>query len=191
MAYDAKLGKVVMFGGGNLEFVSLNDTWLWDGTAKTWTQQFPVHSPSARETTLAYDANTNQIVFFGGATSGVVYNDTWTYDGVDWTEQHPATVPPARADNGLAFNPVLKSVVIYGGLAGSCEDCGERRLNDTWLWNGINWVQVLPSASPQPSSGTSFTFDTDIDAMVLFGGWISSGSFTNSTWLFRVFPSAQ
>ncbi len=187
MVFDSHLGKVVMFGGDNLQFDMMNDTWEWDGASKTWTQQFPAHSPSPRDTTLAYDASTNQVIFFGGWTNGLAYSDTWTYDGVDWIQQHPATSPQARADNAMAFDPVLRRVVLYGGLAGPCEDCGEGRLNDTWVWNGVNWSQIQTPLSPQPSSGTSFTYDASIDAMVLFGGWISSGSFTNSTWLFRVF----
>jgi hypothetical protein len=187
MVFDAHLGKVVMFGGVNLQFDMMNDTWEWDGTAKTWTQQFPAHSPSPRDTTLAYDDATNQIIFFGGWTNGVVYGDTWTYNGVDWVQQQPATVPQARADNALAFDSALKSVMLYGGLAGPCEDCGEGRLNDTWLWNGTNWNQVQASGHPVASSGASFTYDASIDAIVLFGGWISSNGFTNSTWLFRAF----
>jgi len=61
---------------------------------------------------------------------------------VDWVQHQPVTSPPARTDNGLAFDPILKGVVLFGGLAGACEDCGPGRLNDTWLWDGKNWGQV-------------------------------------------------
>ena len=186
MAFDAQLGKVVLFGGYTYQFDMFNDTWEWDGTSKTWTEQFPVHSPSPRVTTLAYDAVTEHVMFFGGWTNGVPYNDTWTYNGVDWVQQQPATVPQARADNGLAFDPILKRVVRYGGLAGACEDCGQGRLNDTWLWNGQNWAQVQTAASPHPSSGVSFVFDGSTNTMLLFGGWVSDYQFTNATWLFGI-----
>jgi hypothetical protein len=188
MTYDAKLGKVVMFGGDD-NFVFNDETWEWDGVSKTWTQQFPAHSPSPRSGTIAYDGTTNQVILFGGNTNGVAYGDTWTYDGVDWVQHQPATSPQARTDNALAFDPAVKSVVLFGGLAGSCEDCGEARLNDTWLWNGTNWDEVeTPSANPEPSSGASFTYDGAIHSMVLFGGWVSDFNFTNTTWLFRFFP---
>jgi hypothetical protein len=65
-------------------------------------------------------------MFFGG-------------NGVDWVQQQPVTVPPTRTDNGLAYDPTLKRVVLFGGLADSCEDCGQGRLNDIWLWDGQNW----------------------------------------------------
>ena len=61
---------------------------------------------------------------------------------MDWVQHQPVTSPPARTDNGLAFDPILKGVVLFGGLAGACEDCGQGRLNDTWLWDGKNWGQV-------------------------------------------------
>lgn len=178
MVFDSELGKVVMFGPDT-------ETWEWDGTSKTWTEQFPVHSPSARSATLAYEETSNQVILFGGVSSTLsytYYGDTWTYDGVDWVQQQPATVPRARCDNGLAFDPILKSVVLFGGLAGPCEDCDDGRLNDTWLWGGSNWIAAQTSRAPTPSSGTSFDYDVTAGGMLLFGGWVSSDGFTYKTW---------
>lgn len=155
MVFDAQLGKVVLFGGYGAGFIIMDDTWVWDGKSKTWTQLFPAHSPSARTATLAYDEIAKQILLFGGWSNGVAYDDTWAYDGVDWVQRKPKTSPRTRADNGLAYDPVLQSVVLFGGLAGPCEDCGEGRLNDTWLWDGQNWNEVQTSTSPEPSSGVS------------------------------------
>jgi hypothetical protein len=187
MVLDSQLGKVVLFGGYTDQFVIFNDTWEWDGKSKTWTEKFPADSPSPRTATLAYDETSKRVLLFGGWTNGIDYGDTWTYNGVNWVQQQPATSPQARADNGLAFDPILKSVVLFGGLAGPCEDCGEGRLNDTWLWDGDNWSQVQTLLSPEPSSGVAFTYDGTTKGMLLFGGWISSSSFTGNTWLFEVF----
>jgi len=184
MVYDYHLGKVVMFGGGTDQFVTEDDTWEWDGPSKTWTQQFPAHSPSPRAATLAYDETAKLVVLFGGNTNGIAYDDTWTYNGVDWVQQNPATVPPTRTDNGLAYDLVLKKVVLFGGLAGACEDCGQGRLNDTWLWDGSNWSQVQTAKNPQTSSGLSFTYDGTTKGMLLFGGWVTDFSFSNTTWVF-------
>jgi hypothetical protein len=184
MVFDVQLGKVVLFGGYGANFVVMDDTWEWDGQSKSWTQQFPAHSPSPRTATLAYDESSKEVLLFGGWTNGVAYGDTWTYNGVDWVEEKPVTSPQTRADNGLAYDPILKLVVLFGGLAGPCEDCGEGRLNDTWLWNGQNWSQVKTSVNPQPSSGVSFAFDRTTKAMLLFGGWVSDYSFTDKTGFF-------
>jgi hypothetical protein len=124
------------------------------------------------------------VLFGGWAPNGIVYGDTWTYNGLDWVQHQPATSPQARSDNAIAFDPILKRVVLFGGLAGSCEDCGEGRLNDTWLWDGINWSQVQTQASPSPTSEPSFTYDGTTKGMLLFGGAVTDSQFTNSTWLF-------
>jgi Galactose oxidase, central domain len=64
MAYDAAVGKVVLFGGLGLSNL-LNDTWLWDG--RTWIQQKPAVSPPARASAgMAYDAARGKLVLFGG-----------------------------------------------------------------------------------------------------------------------------
>jgi hypothetical protein len=71
----------VLFGGQkSLSGPALSDTWTWNG--KTWTQQHPVTSPSARwEPALAYDAATRTAVLFGGLVSLTVgeLGDTWTW----------------------------------------------------------------------------------------------------------------
>ena len=45
MAFDPATGQLILFGGiGNSGF--LDDTWNWDGKAKTWTQLTTVQSPA-------------------------------------------------------------------------------------------------------------------------------------------------
>ena len=191
MVFDSLVGNVVLFGGynnNNNNFIYMNDTWEWDGTTRTWTQKFPAHSPSPRTATLAYDETAKQVVLFGGWTGGFLFfDDTWTYNGVDWVQHQTMTTPPARADNALSFDPRLKRVVMFGGLAGACEICGEPRLNDTWVWGGVNWTQVQTPLTPAPSSGTSFSYDASVNGMLLFGGWLNDFEFTNTTWFFWLF----
>jgi hypothetical protein len=63
-----------LFGGANDAGGVLDDTWEWDGKAKTWTwkggnwiQQFPAAAPSARTLQMmAYDLNLGEVVLFGG-----------------------------------------------------------------------------------------------------------------------------
>ncbi len=184
MVFDSAIGKVVLFGGWEYGPSNpLSDTWEWNGLSKTWEQKFSSRTPSPRETTLAYDAASKQVVLFGGTTTGYVYfGDTWTYDGIGWTHKLPTTNPPARADSALVFDPDLGKVVMFGGLAGPCEDCGEARLNDTWLWDGTNWTQEQPPLSPTARSGAAFDYDETVNGMLLFGGWVSDIAFTDTTW---------
>jgi hypothetical protein len=192
MVFDSLIGKVVLFGGYTDEFDWFNDTWEWDGKTKTWTEQFPADSPSAREAPLAYDETSKQVVLFGGSTAlGTAAGDTWTYNGVNWIQQQPGVVPPQRCDEAIAFDPILKSAVTFGGLSGPCEDCGGGRLNDTWLWNGAHWAQVQTSASPTARSGSSFDYDATMKGVLVFGGWISCCSFTSTNWFIEVSASVN
>src|SRR5262250_2973675 len=57
MVYDRAHGKTVMFGGGPGGGPDLGDTWTFDGSSATWTQQFPSTAPSERAGPgMAYDA---------------------------------------------------------------------------------------------------------------------------------------
>jgi len=187
MVFDPAISKVVLFGGVDLGGgIGFNDTWEWNGVTKTWDEKFPAHSPSPRSAAIAYDQTSKQIVLFGGEAGYSFYGDTWTYDGVDWTQQQPTTIPPARCDNALVFNPDLGKVVMFGGLAGPCEDCGEARLNDTWLWDGSSWTQEQIPLNPSARSGTAFDYDQTVNGMLLFGGWVTDADFTSTNWFLGV-----
>jgi hypothetical protein len=150
IAFDAKTGQVVLFGGMSAEGNTplLADTWIWDGT--DWMQQHPVSSPPARDfASMAYDAATGQLVLFGGVRIAGLppapLNDTWTWNGADWTQQHPATVPPSRVQASMAYDEANHTLVLFGGLhVGN----GVNQLQDTWTWNGVNWIQQYPASSP-------------------------------------------
>jgi hypothetical protein len=185
MVFDSLVGKVVLFGGYTQAFTMFNDTWEWDGTSRTWIEKFPVHSPSPRQSMVAYDEASRQVVIFGGLTSESTFiGDTSTYNGLDWVKQEPTSIPAPRCDNVLAFDPKLHAVVMFGGLATPDELDAGGRLNDTWLWGGKNWTQVQTSTSPSPTSAASFNYDATLNGMVLFGGFVGSYEFSSATWLF-------
>ncbi len=79
MAYDASLGKVVLFGGSRLysSAEGLNDTWTWNG--ENWTQRNPATRPPARWAAgMDFDPASKGLVLFGGEGDGDVFlGDTW------------------------------------------------------------------------------------------------------------------
>jgi hypothetical protein len=97
VAYD---GKIVLFGGDTIppsygDWLSVDETWLWDGT--DWTQQQPAQSPDPRSF-AAMAAAGGQVVLFGGAQFGGDYGEpegTWTWDGTTWTK-HAGPGPAPR-----------------------------------------------------------------------------------------------
>jgi hypothetical protein len=54
-------------------------------------------------------------------------------------------------------------------------------LNDTWVWDGTNWVQKFPANSPPGAIGHAMAYDAARGQVVLFGGWDGSG--LNDTWV--------
>jgi hypothetical protein len=180
MAYDAAIGKVILFGGYGVDGF-LGDTWVWDGKAKTWTQLFPATSPSPRGTALAYDSNTHQVVIFGGQNQDEGFRflgDTWTFDGTDWTQQFPASSPSPRANFPMAYDLNIGEVVLYGGFSESAAALG-----DTWTWNGTTWSQIQTPIAPAGRYGASLNYDLNFEGLVMFGGQDPS-AWTNQTWLF-------
>jgi hypothetical protein len=82
MAYDAKRGRTVLFGGGS-KGGALGDTWTFDGTR--WTE-LEAPGPTPRfSPAMAYDESRDVIVLFGGRRSWPDdLADTWTFDGQSW-----------------------------------------------------------------------------------------------------------
>jgi hypothetical protein len=193
MVYDAATETVLMFGGigastGDYGGVPFGDTWEWKGRTKTWTQQFPSSSPSARDASVAYDPIAKTAVLFGGDNGGgdccrIYYNDTWTWDGVNWTEQSPASSPTARTAQSIAFDASLGQVVLFGGTSGP-----PQALNDTWAWNGKAWNQLSMANQPSARYWPVMDFDPLSDGLVLFGGELTGDVVTNQTWLLVPVP---
>lgn len=151
MAFDATSKQVVMFGGG--AFVSLDETWIWDGTS--WSRRRPAHHPSAREhATMAFDVASRQLLLFGGdSDNGVgsprLLSDTWDWDGSDWHLVSSGTDgTPAAGDNPhMAYDAATAQVVL---VTQSC-DCaapGDPSKTQTWTWDGHHWTQQRPKHAP-------------------------------------------
>ncbi|HLX57281.1 MAG TPA: kelch repeat-containing protein, partial [Ktedonobacteraceae bacterium] len=165
IAYDPTTRQVVLFGGISNANTGgtpiLGDTWTWNGS--DWMRQHPVNSPPARmEANLAYDATSGQLVLFGGkhitGFNTPDLNDTWTWTGSNWLQQHPATVPPARTQAGLAYDAASGQLVLFGGQNAAFYGIA---LNDTWTWTGSNWLQQHPDTAPALSAtlqGQTVTF---------------------------------
>jgi hypothetical protein len=185
MAYDAATRTVVLFGGFDGYTNPLGDTWTWNGLTKSWTQHFPATSPSPRQPAMmAYDDATKTVVLFSGSDGSSDYtsfNDTWTWNGTAWTQQFPASIPSPREQAVGAYDALLGSVVLFGGVDGPG---GE--LNDTWIWTGTNWQQLHPAAVPTGRWVAGMDYDPIAQRLLLFSGF---GTHTlDDTWLFGLVP---
>lgn len=83
-------------------------------------------------------------------------------------------IAPGRNSHAMAYDPVRKQVVLFGGHNGA-------GLGDTWSWDGTNWVRFFPANSPPDRWNHGMVWDAARQEVVLFGGTRSTGRL-NDTW---------
>ncbi len=172
LAYDAARGEVILFGGVSVVFRA--DTWAFRGGA--WTERL-VDGPTPRAySSMAFDAERQRVVLFGGFDHHDVLGDTWLWDGQAWTEAHPEAAPPARRSTGLAWDPVSRRVLLFGGTPqGEAEETPGSSMrvpayDDTWAWDGRQWVALAPAHHPPARRSFGMTTDLGRGRVLLFGG---------------------
>ncbi len=163
MAYDPQSQQTILFGysGGAAQ------TWDWNGY--TWTNLTAPDGPTPRGySSLAYDPAIGDLVLFGGTAPGnTLFAQTWLWNGSDWTALGPVgTVPPARYNASLAYDPATSQLILFGGQTST------GYLGDTWTLNSSNlqWTQLDPSSSPVARAGAALGYDTATQQLVLYGG---------------------
>jgi hypothetical protein len=160
MVYDSARGVTVLFGGVHGSTL-YGDTWEWNGT--NWIQMFPMTSPPAREwDQMAYDSARGVTVLFGGGG----LTDTWEWNGTNWTQRLPAASPPIRNYFAMTYDSARGVTVLFGGQGGPPN---YDALNDTWEWDGTNWSQQMPAASPPGGPYPLMVYDSTRQVNVLFG----------------------
>ncbi len=95
---------------------------------------------------------------------------------LNWTQQAPATSPPARILAPMAYDAAAGTAVLFGGL-------GNRSvLGGTWTWDGSTWTKQAPKTSPVARSDASMAYDAATGNVVLFGGDGRFGNLLGGTW---------
>jgi hypothetical protein len=105
-------------------------------------------------------------VLFGNEKNPTHYlDDTWKFQEGNWKKIDADVHPDARAEAAMAYDPVRKKIVLFGGRRS-----GEKWLaGDTWEFDGNTWKQI-EKAGPTPRSGATMIYDTRLKRIVLFGG---------------------
>ncbi len=136
MSYDRARHVTVVFGGLGAAG-PLGDTWTYDG--EQWTSlsapalppPTPALQPVARShAALACSLELDGLLLFGGVGAlGQDLQDLWRFDGQSWVPLASTPSPGARSDAALAYDPVRRELVLYGGLSGGTA------LKDTWTFS--------------------------------------------------------
>jgi hypothetical protein len=142
LVYDSCRQVTVLFGGENADG---NDPSSWEYDGHTWTKKPAEGSPPGRGlAAMVFDPVRCRTILFGGGSGGNGLNDTWEYDGAAWLQVQTAHTPEGRWAHAMAYYPAAEGVVLFGGyLPGSSTTA-----NDTWLYDGADWLQLHPDDAP-------------------------------------------
>ena len=174
IAYDTLRQVIVLSGGetndgSQVGFGPAGDTWTWDGRA--WARAQPVHQPVLTGPVATFSPALGLAVMVGQHD---LEFQAWTWDGHDW-RQVPVPAGLARANPALAFDPLSRTVLLFGGLR------DRRRLDDTWLFDAGGWRQVATATRPPARSQGGLALDAANRKLVLVGG-VTDGAPPCSTW---------
>ena len=183
MAYDAQSDRVVLFGGSGGGVVT--STWIYDFVNNSWTNRVPSPRPPWRyQHTMTYDSRADRILLFGGFNGTSAFDDTWAYDveSNTWTNQNPATRPPARYRHAAAYDAAAQRLIVFGGTSIALGD-----LAGTWAYDydANAWTDVNVVTTPAARQLSTAAYDSRADRMVQFGGMGISG-LLDDTWTYDV-----
>jgi hypothetical protein len=184
MAYDSLRQTTVLFGGRHDNWLThLLSSATWEYANGTWVQAAPtVSPPPLTDSAMCFHPSLQQILLFGGEDNlGFGTDGTWRYDGLTWTQTNLVGVkPPVRAGAQLVQVLNRGSAVLFGGRDPQTMVI----LNDTWEYDGVNWIQVnnIYGGVYPPRAEFGMTHDIVRDRIVLFGGVIANNSIQNDTW---------
>src|SRR5690606_36597037 len=153
LAFDARRGRVVLFGGRwheDLVTTRYDETWEWDGSA--WTKRPPAQQPLARSIdTLLWDEARGGVVLCGGYEGFPLQgcgqlSDRREWDGTAWTQVVPDRAPLVGV---VASDDARQSIVLFDST----------RRGTTSEWTGHQWVPASPAVSPAPRFGPAMALD--------------------------------
>jgi PKD repeat protein len=188
MAYDARDGEVVLFGGDNSTSDASNQTWTFsDGN---WTQLFPPSAPTPTVTpAMTYDAAAGYLLLFGGETYSSVgnpgfTNQTWSFAGGTWTNltASAGSSPFARYGATMTYDTATGAALLFGGYGYNSTAAEDEYFADTWSFSHGAWSE-LPASGPDGREGAAFVYDPLLNETLLFGGYSASTGDFDDTWL--------
>src|SRR5437868_917202 len=151
----------------------------WSNLWGSWPSQRYAHAS-------AYDTERNVLVTYGGQynTNGPFYGDVWEWNGTKgtWTQRTPVKSAGTRSGHGLAYDPVIKKTLMWGGW----QPGASFFVGGMWEWDGktSTWVQRDATGGVEPPLRHDhiMVYDPDRARTVIFGGQDEAGNRLNDVW---------
>ena len=181
--------KIVLFGGEDYIGYNLNDTWVYDLSKNTWTQQNPVNRPSIRTFhKMATISGDDKVVLFGGTYVTNYKDDTWVYDLSDntWTQQITNNKPSPRYRHAMTTIPGTDKIFLFGGFDNYLR-------NDSWVYDlsDNTWTENSMTTELTSSCDHDMVTIWGTEKVVLFGGYRDVLDWSNDTWIYQFFLSPE
>lgn len=138
---------------------------------------------------MTYDRERGEAVLFGGQQLWKCdfCDETWVWDATTWVKLEPNNRPQGRSEFGFTYDATQKVAVLFGGMVAK-PDGSQIVVDDTWVWNGVNWIQQNPSTTPGVYLSPLMVFDESRNKILLYGGTRPQGRAVNlmtDTWVWN------
>jgi N-acetylneuraminic acid mutarotase len=187
LAWHPGSNRLVLFGGSSTMIVNTtfyDELYTLDPATSAWTAIAKVGSwPAARrDAVMVWMPATSQLLLYGGNNgtgSNNRFSDLWTLalSGVtaSWTQLSPSgAAPPARSAACVAFDPVERRLIVYGG---ETQDGTDVNTTYQYLVQTNTWQQdATTGPTPAGESFSQCAWDPVIGRVVLYGGQDSGGA---------------
>jgi hypothetical protein len=169
-------------------------TFSYDPVERSWADLNPPTNPTSELggtllwSSMCYDSHRRRFVLFGGGNIPTERGDpgTWVYSpqANTWSQLPLDRQPPPRANSRLAFDPVAKKIVLFGG------DQLQQLINDTWTFDVVadRWEECSPTVSPSPRAGHALMWLPVAKRVLLLGGYGYSSTTEYVASLYRTLP---
>jgi len=190
LAFDPLRERTVLFGGYTSEGAQSDELWEWDGAS--WALLEPQDpegdgSPEARDGhRIAYAAKNKGVLLFGGFSQYGCHDQfdancgaTWLWNGASWQmleikDPEGVTRPKPRSAHAMAYDPGRGRLVLHGGYYFRRTAPPLEYLDDTWEWDGTQWLKVCGAGTACTASfqrsGADLAFEPTGGEMLLTGG---------------------
>ncbi|MCP4419372.1 MAG: hypothetical protein GY805_22385 [Chloroflexi bacterium] len=105
----------------------------------------------------------------------ILFMNTLNILGATWYPILPEHRPESVSYTDLAYDVNRQKAVLFGGQVFVEKLNSWPYINETWEWDGVDWVQRLPENSPSARVKHTMAYDPGRSVVVLFGGLNESG----------------
>jgi hypothetical protein len=182
--FDPKTRRLVNFAGFTTSG-RFDDTWSLEVDSLKWTKsEVQVHPLKRCLHSAAVDEGQRKMYVFGGQSSGNL-NDLWSLDldAYTWSELKTEDGPSSRHFTSLIY--ANAHVLVFGGN-GASQGNYSGVLNDLWKYSLHDqiWDSTPPGgALPAARAGHSAVYHKTNDQLILFGGRLKNGDYSDETWI--------